>query len=191
MEDTQPRRRFAAPGHKRLVLGSLVAGLTLSGCEEAPPEAARFTSVTECVSAGVDQSLCQSGYDAAAKEYQATAPKFNSRAECEAEWGSTGCAPLSGTSGSGVGNVFVPLLTGFVLSSMMQQRYYGGDRDYYMYGGGSYGGGPVYRNRSGTNVTLGRGSGGKMVTTPVNVNTTTVSRSGFGGMGSSRSSFGG
>jgi uncharacterized protein YgiB involved in biofilm formation len=180
-----------------LVLGSLVAGLSLSGCDEAPPEPARFSSITECVSAGVDQSLCQSGYDAAAKEYQATAPKFTTREECEAEWGSTGCAPLTPSStavagsGAGVSNVFVPLLTGFVLSSMMQQRYYNGDRDYYMYGGGSYGGRPVYRNRSGTSVTLGRGSGGKMVTTPVNVNTTTVSRSGFGGMGNFRSSFGG
>jgi uncharacterized protein YgiB involved in biofilm formation len=193
MPDKQPRRRFASAHRPRLVLGGIAAaGLTLSGCSSEPAGDARFTTVSECTSAGFDQSLCQGGYDDARKTYLNSAPRFTSLADCEKEWGDKDCAPMGAasmpaTAGASSGSVFVPLFAGFVLSSMMQRNYY--STGYYS---GGYIGSPIYRTRSGSSVTLDRGSGGIVKATPVNVNTSTVSRSGFGGMSMSRgSSFGG
>lgn len=188
----RPRRRFTSTNRQRLMLGGLAAaGLTLSGCVGEPAtEPARFTSVSECTSAGFDLQLCEGGYKDAVNAYGKTAPQFQSLAECEKEWGSSSCAPATAqqvSNPSGTGSVFVPLFAGFVLSQVMQQRYY--NTGYY---GGGYIGSPIYRGRGGGMVTLDRSGGaGKAVATPVNVNTTTVSRSGFGGMGMSRGSGGG
>jgi uncharacterized protein YgiB involved in biofilm formation len=58
-------------------------------------------------------------------------------------------------------------------------------------GGGSYGS-PIYRNRKGATVQLAPSTSptAKAVAKPVNVNTVTAARSGFGGKSSSRG-FGG
>jgi uncharacterized protein YgiB involved in biofilm formation len=186
MRDKPPQRRFASGHRPRLVLGGLAAvGVTLSGCEPADQQAAQFTSVAACTQAGFEASLCESAQSAAAREHEASAPRFNSLAACEEEWGTSSCAPAAPAagSGSGTGSFFVPMAAGFILSQAMQRSFYqGGNVGYY---GGGYGGGPIYRNRTGTPVTVSR-SDGKMIKTPVNVNTASVSRRGFGGMGMSR-----
>jgi uncharacterized protein YgiB involved in biofilm formation len=194
MRDKPPQRRFASGHRPRLMLGGLAAvGVTLSGCEPAEQQAAQFTSVAACTQAGFEASLCQSAQSAAEQEHQKSAPRFNSLASCEEEWGTSSCAPMTTPAIAGssynTGSVFVPMVAGFVLSQAMQRSFYqNGNIGYY---GGGYGGGPVYRNRTGTPVTVGR-SDGKMIKTPVNVNTASVSRRGFGGMGMSRGgSFGG
>ena len=200
-------RRFAARTRPRLVLGGLAAaaGISLGGCDSAPDfQDAQFTSVSECTKAGFAAEVCEAGYKGA-QEQQASAPKFNSLKSCEQEWGANHCQPYASTaaaagnapgagvgagSGSAIGNVFVPMLAGFVISQALQRRHYeGGGLGYY----GGYGGygSPIYRSRTGNAVVLDR-SGGALRTTPVNVNTRTVSRSGFGGMSMSRNSgFGG
>ena len=187
MRDNPSRRRFASARRPQLVLGGIAAaGMSLGGCS-SQVEPAQFTSVTECTSAGFDQRLCQAGYAAAFQEHTKSAPQFKNLAACEAEWGNNSCSPLSG-SGSGASNIFVPLLAGFVLSRAMQQSFYDNgeiDIDYYGGYGGRYHGTPIYRNRSGTTLAYDR-SGGAAKMTPVNVNTATVARSGFGGMGLSR-----
>lgn len=197
MADLPPseRRRFARRTRPQLALGGLAvaAGLSLTGCDGTPDfDDAKFTTVSECVNAGMAQEVCQSGFNAAALEHQRNAPQFNSLSSCEQDWGSNNCMPAnaSGANASS-GSVFMPMLTGFLVSQALQRRFYSGrDIGYGYYGGGGYRGTPIYRDRSGSAVTVQR-SGGKMIATPVNVNTTTVSRSGFGGMGKSRGSFGG
>ena len=196
MRDKQPARRFASGTRPRLVLGSLAAvTATLTGCDSAI-DSAQFTSVQACTDAGYEQRLCEAGYNAAVAEHQKTAPRFNSLKSCEAEWGTSSCGPLTtpaiaGSSFNTGGSVFVPLVAGFVLSQVMQQRYYDrGDIDFDYYGGYYRGGSPIYRNRTGSTVTLSN-SGGRMISTPVNVNTHPVARSGFGGMHMSRGGFGG
>jgi uncharacterized protein YgiB involved in biofilm formation len=198
MSESRSPRRFAARARPRLVLGGLAAaaGVSLSACDAAPEfRDAQFTSVTECTRAGFEASVCEAGFNSASAEYQRSAPKFNSLKTCEEQWGGNQCTPYAANaagSGTGVstGSVFVPMLAGFVLSQALQRRYYeGGNIGYY----GGYGGAPIYRNRTGNPVVLDR-SGGALSTKPVNVNTHTVARSGFGGMGMSRSnssSFGG
>jgi uncharacterized protein YgiB involved in biofilm formation len=196
MRDKQPARRFSSGTRPRLVLGGLAAvSATLTACDTAV-EPAQFTSIQACTQAGYEQRLCEAGFNAAVAEQQKTAPRFNSLASCEAEWGTSSCGPLTtpaiaGSSYTTGGSVFVPLVAGFVLSQAMQQRYYDrGDIDFDYYGGYYRGGSPIYRSRSGSTVTLSN-SGGRMISSPVNVNTHTVARSGFGGMGRSRGGFGG
>jgi uncharacterized protein YgiB involved in biofilm formation len=167
------------------MLGGLAAAsITLSGCGGDTVEPAKFSSVSQCASAGFEKSLCEGGYQDAAKEHRRSAPQFKSNADCEKEWGSGSCEQLTSPRQSNTGSIFVPLLTGFVLSSIMQRQFY--NTGYY---GGGYVGSPIYRSRTGNTVTLDRSSGVTKMT-PVNVNTTTVSRSGFGGKGMSRGSSG-
>ncbi|MBB4234717.1 DUF1190 domain-containing protein [Rhizobium esperanzae] len=197
------RRRKS--GHKRpfLALGTIAAStLALSGCGDQTPSEVMFTSVDQCVASGMDQQVCQAGYQDAMRAHLVTAPHFNGMAACEAEYGAGQCTeqrsnavPNNNTGGSG--SFFVPFLTGYMLSSALNNI---GDYNDYRRRqeeiGFYYGSTPIYRNRSGQMVTTTVRSGGARYDTtiapsrqsvkPVNVNTRTVARQGFGG----RSSFG-
>ena len=188
MSDQPLARRFSSRRRSRLVLGGIAAaglGLSLSGCEDTSTEPLRFESVEQCVSAGYERPFCQSTYSAALTEHRRTAPEYEAAAECEKEWGTYGCERRWGPSG-GQG-VFTPLLAGFLVGQALNRR----NEDVYYYGSGYYGS-PIYRSRGGQAVTLTPSTGGVRapVRTPVNVGTTTVARSGFGGMGMSRGGFG-
>jgi uncharacterized protein YgiB involved in biofilm formation len=180
------RRRFARRTRPQLALGGLAvaAGLSLGGCDSTPDlQDAKFTTLSECVNAGMAEEVCQSGFNAAQLEHQRSAPQFNCMP--------AGASNAASGGGYSSGGVFVPMLTGFLVSQALQRRFYDGrDIGYGYYGGGGYRGTPIYRDRGGSAVTVQR-SGGKAIATPVNVNTTTVARSGFGGMGKSRGGFGG
>jgi uncharacterized protein YgiB involved in biofilm formation len=195
------KRRFAGRSRSVLALGGIAAAasVSLGGCGGTPDfQDAQFTSVSECVKAGFPDNLCQASYSSALQEYQGTAPKFNSLKACEEEWGNQQCVPGSAagptSAGSSASSIFVPALAGFVLSQALQRRYNeDGGAGIGYYGGyyGGYRGSPIYRDRGGSTVTVDR-TGGRSITRPVNVNTTTVARSGFGGMGKSGGmSFGG
>lgn len=197
---SQPPRRFAARARPKLVLGGLAAAasMTLGGCGGTPDfQDAQFTSVAECTKAGFPDTVCQSSYNAAFLEHQRGAPQFKSQQDCEKEWGGQHCERLAGAnynSSPSLSSIFVPALAGFVVSQALQRRYYDNgdiDIDYYGGYGSSYRGSPIYRSRTGGTVTVDRSSG-TSVSRPVNVNTASVARSGFGGMSMSRgSSFGG
>jgi len=183
----------------RLTLMGAAAATTLAGCGETPPAAPpAFSTVQDCVIGGFAESECRSAYEEAFKSHLERAPRFTSRQDCESKVDVDYCveAPVRGADGSTT-NVFVPLMAGYVLGRMMTppaQTSGGG----YSGGSGGFRGGPIYRSRDypgsyrdGGNLQTSR-SGGSSVSTapsrPANVNTTTVSRSGFG---SSGSSFGG
>ncbi|WP_126174220.1 DUF1190 domain-containing protein [Altericroceibacterium xinjiangense] len=186
MSDKPPARRFSSRKRSRLALGSIAAAgmsLGLSGCEDQPAEPLRFSSVEQCITAGYERPFCESSQQAALAEYRETAPRYTTAAECEAEWGAAGCERPPGG-----GSVFMPLLTGFLVGQALNQ---GGNRSYYNYGGAGYYGSPIYRNRTGQAVTLTPGTGlAPPKATPVNVGTTTVARSGFGGRGMARGGYG-
>ncbi|WP_156840361.1 DUF1190 domain-containing protein [Novosphingobium aquimarinum] len=186
----KPRRerRFTSGQRHKLVLGGIAAAsMSLSGCGSSEPEFsdARFTTVTECKSAGFPEDLCAQSFAAALKAQQDEAPKFNTLAECQQEWGANNCTPTYNNNTGG--NSFMPLLAGFAIGQMMQRNYWNNG---YIGSGGGYYGTPIYRDRGGSTVTVDRGSGGIARTKPVNVNTKAVAAKGFGGMGMSRSSGG-
>lgn len=194
------RRRFAPHVRASLALGSIaVASLGLTACDSPPPsppqlQDARFTTVSECVNAGFPDRLCEAGYSAAWQNYQETAPKFTTNQSCEEEWGAGKCVTLTPepaqVASASSGSVFVPMLAGFMVSQALQQRYREGGGA--IYGGGVGYGAPIYRDRSGTPVQIDPPSTAdtKAIPRPVNMNTTSVARSGFGGSSSGRSSGG-
>jgi len=172
-----------------LALGITVA--TLAGCGNQE-EVNVVSSVEECASkTELNLEECEAAYQKAVAEAERTGPKYNSRAQCEAEFGRGQC----GASRSG--SVFMPMMAGFMVGQMLS-----GSNNY---GGASYN--PVYRynrpysslhNRIMTadGTVIGRPgqssyrvSKSSMKSTPTVPRT--VSRGGFGSVASAKSSWGG
>jgi uncharacterized protein YgiB involved in biofilm formation len=169
------------------VLGT-VGGL--SGCSDEQP-ALVFNSLDECkASAQTTAEVCQETYDQTLANHKATAPRFNTQADCESDFGSGKCETIANPAG---GSWFVPAFTGFMVAQLLNNN-----RDVYHthYG---YMGTPLYRTRYDTygswrtadNAVIsgtGKVSVPSSVTTPA-TRAVTMSRSGFGSVASARSSF--
>lgn len=183
-------RRKSSRTRKSLALGTIAAtGLTVAACEDNSSQARLFGSIADCNRAGFSELVCEREYDDARQRHAQNAPKFKTEPECEEQFGQNRCAPTTQPAGNTTQTVFAPLLTGFLVS----QALYGvrSSRAYYTYRTGfpDYYSQPVYRDRRGRDVTTARqgsGSAARTVTRPVNVNTRTVARRGFGGRSSSR-----
>jgi len=190
-------RRFTAPRRPLLALGTIAAGgLSLTACGDTPAQDAAYTSPAQCIEAGVNADICSAEYQQAMQAHLKNAPKFDGQAACEAEYGAGRCmetsAAATGTQGSGSGSFFMPFMTGYLISSAISNLSNYGAYQRQRESGG-YSSVPIYTNRSGVSyrsdpVAIGQAPQQR----PVNVNTRTVSRQGFGGMSSSRGmSFGG
>jgi len=196
------RRRFTRKRPPFLALGTIAAtGVVLSACGDDTPSEVVFNTPQECAQSGVDLQICEAEYQQALQKHLRDAPHFNSAAACEAEFGEGRCFQASNTPGAtpgqpqaqgdtgGVGSFFIPFMTGYLVSSALSNiSSYAAYRDYRY--GNTYINTPIYRTRSGEAVTSTI-TNGQRVSRPVNVNTRTVSRSGFGGRSFSRGSFGG
>jgi uncharacterized protein YgiB involved in biofilm formation len=184
-------KRFTGRRPPLLALGTIAAGgLVLTACGDQAEEKL-FSSVDECVKWGVEQSVCQGEYQSALSQHLRDAPRFDGMAACEAEYGAGRCMTQPRTDGSGAGNFFIPFMTGYLVSSAVSNLSSSGYGTYV--NSGSYRRSiPVFTNRSGM---LYRSDppqiGEAPRPRPANVNTRTVSRSGFGGLSSGRMSFGG
>jgi uncharacterized protein YgiB involved in biofilm formation len=188
-------RRFIGNRSPLLALGTIAASsLALASCAGDAPAEVMFTSAEQCIAAGMDQQVCQTGYQDAVQAHLASAPRFDGMAACEAEYGVGQCTPAPATANSGGGgSFFMPFLAGYMMSSALNNLSdYGAYRRQRELNGYAYGSSPIYRNRSGQ--TLTPGTSGRANSTainpsrpsmqPVNVNTQTVARSGFGGRSS-------
>ncbi|MCO1333326.1 DUF1190 domain-containing protein [Microbulbifer sp. OS29] len=167
-----------------LALGVAAA---LVGCS-SDEEVKVVSSVDDCVTkTQLDKAQCEAAYQRALDEAERTGPKYSRAAQCEAEFGS--CHQSSG-------GFWMPLMTGFMVASMLNDR----DRGYY-----SSGYNPVYRY-SGSRYrdrlmtadgqvigNYGRSSYkvGKSAMEPKPKVTKTVSRGGFGAVASAKSNWGG
>jgi uncharacterized protein YgiB involved in biofilm formation len=181
----------------RLTLMGAAAATTLASCGETPPSPSAFTTVADCVVGGFSETDCRSAYEEAFRSHLDKAPRFTNRDECEKKVDVDHCieAPVRQPDGT-MTNVFVPLMAGYLLARATQPQPSSGSS----YGGSSGGfrGGPIYRSREypgnfrdSGNLQTSKSSGGSVSSAPSrppNINTTTVSRSGFG---SSGASFGG
>ncbi|WP_375449905.1 DUF1190 domain-containing protein [uncultured Devosia sp.] len=186
------RRRFTGRRSPLLALGTIAASsLALASCAGDPPAEVMFTSAQQCIEAGMDQQVCQTGYQDAMQAHLASAPRFDGLAACEAEYGAGQCAPAPAAANTGGGgSFFIPFLAGYMMSSAINNLTdYGAYRRQRELNGYAYGSSPIYRNRSGQTLTPGTGGGANGTTLapsrqnmqPVNVNTQTVARQGFGG----------
>ncbi|PZQ59563.1 MAG: cell surface protein [Sphingomonas taxi] len=193
------RKRSAAAG-----LSAAGALAMLSGCDASPDDQQRFgpptevsafKTVDECVASGAFAKVtCEDAAKAAAGEDGKAAPRFDSQNLCEDQFGSGQCLARN----EGGQSFFVPLLTGFMIGRMLDggggYRYNGlyrsrRDNSWYtpsgawLYNGGY--GGRGYRYQVGS----------RAITTPVTTQriqtrSSVVSRGGFGGRVSARSSGG-
>ncbi len=191
---------------------SVAAGLTaagavamLSGCDGAddqtakfgpPTEVAAFQTVQQCVDSGeYDRATCTAAQQKAFNEDQKAAPRYDSQKLCEEQFGAAQCFQRS----EGGQSFFTPLLTGFLIGQLLN----GGGGSRYSYGG-------LYRSGrdngwytpSGAYLSGGNGGrnyryqvGSRAITTPVTTQriqtrSSVVSRGGFGGRVSARSSGG-
>ncbi|KKB78145.1 membrane protein [Devosia soli] len=193
------RRRLSGRKPPLLSLGTIaLSSMALSACAGDPPGEVLFSSVDQCITAGMDAQVCQAGYQDAMQAHLANAPRFDGLAACEAEYGAGQCTEesTSATNSGGGGSFFTPFLAGYLLSSTINNLTdYNNYRRTQINNGYAYGSTPIYRNRSGQTLTPGSRPGGDVVAPgrqtmqPVNVNTRTVVRQGFGGGGNH--SFGG
>jgi uncharacterized protein YgiB involved in biofilm formation len=152
-----------------VLLGSAAMGLT--GCK---PKAESYPSVEACEAAGeqTDQE-CRDGFAAAQKEHETSARHFQSRDECVAAYGPTGCEERHSEGG---GSFFMPMMMGYML-------------------GRGFGYHPLYQDPNRQNGMVGAGGtrfngystgggwfGGRS-TASSGSETSTVSRGGFGESG--------
>jgi Predicted integral membrane protein len=103
-----------------LVLMAPAASLLITGCGGKDP-ALVYGSLQECISAGINsEDQCRLDYGKAEKLHPDVAPKYVSRAECEAEFGEGKCeeAPGSATSSASSG-FFMPMMMGFLAGQML------------------------------------------------------------------------
>lgn len=124
---------------------AIVGTLALAACTNPQeiPQNVTYTSVAECVEAGVEKATCDSALASAA----ANTPKFSTQAQCEAQFGAGQCNSQT----SGGSNWFMPALAGFMIGNMLSNSsnssaYYRGRADERRR---SYAYTPVYRSASG------------------------------------------
>lgn len=123
-----------APRKRSRHVALLLAGatlFTLSACrEDEPVDAQSFPDLESCIAASKQNSIwfteddCRKNFAAAEKEYAETAPRYNSKELCEAEHGAGQCGadPAQQVQNSGGGGgIFMPMLTGFLLGSMLSR----------------------------------------------------------------------
>lgn len=173
------RRRLT--GRRPILALGTIAGVSLSlaGCAGDPPAEAMFTSVDQCVQAGWDQQVCSATFQDAMQTHLTEAPRFDGLAACEAEYGEGQCSQQQ-ASGGGSG-FFIPFMAGYMMSTAFNNL-----NDYEARRRNGYTPAPIYRTRDGQTMTPVIRTGGTAAPTrqtmqPVNVNTTTVTRQGFGG----------
>jgi uncharacterized protein YgiB involved in biofilm formation len=158
-----------------------VSAIALSACEEPKVDAAVFESIQQCVDyPGVLKEECEQSFKDAKGQHVAVAPKYTSQADCQADFGAGKCekAPYQTSNG---GSVFMPLMMGYMMGSML--------------GGRGMGAQPLYRSaqspgtfRTADNRSVGSKIGATRVassaTSRPSFKSSTQSRGGFGRSGS-------
>lgn len=97
---------------------AVLATAVLSGCSDSADDAVIYQSLNDCVDDNPDSTeQCQAAYQFAIQEASRTAPKYNSRYDCEAEFGSNACVQPQGN------NWFMPAMAGFMFARMMDNNH--------------------------------------------------------------------
>lgn len=120
---TQPTRKRSR--HVALFLAG-TAVLALAACEEEKTEAAAFPDLQSCIAEAKTGNLffteqdCQTQFAAAEQTHLETAPRYDSKQLCEQEHGAGNCeGDPTAQNQSGGGSIFMPLLMGYMIGSML------------------------------------------------------------------------
>ncbi|MBI1259940.1 MAG: DUF1190 domain-containing protein, partial [Chloroflexi bacterium] len=126
---------------------ALVGAVALAGCQdENKSEVKQFKTVEACTAATdssgnkvYSQAECQKAFDQAKAEHQQYRPRYESKADCEAEFGVGQCEPLGGTSVQQHHSSFGPLFLWYMIG------YHMGSNNHRVYNSA-----PIYRTKSGS-----------------------------------------
>lgn len=113
------------------------AGAALAACDQAPPPDAQFyTGVDECAVAQ-GEAVCKEAFAESKATFDAEAPQFARKEQCEAEFGVGNCENREASAGGGF---FMPMMMGYMLGSAFRQPVYRGPDNNAMVrtGGSSY-----------------------------------------------------
>lgn len=183
------------------ILGA--ASFAVAGCREEQVDAQAFPDLASCQAAAADGGLftadqCRQAFAEAETLHVEAAPRYDSLAVCEEQHGAGNCgSEEQQVSNGGSGSIFMPLLAGYLIGSMLGRA-----------GAGTAASQPMYRNATGgfSNASgtssfssnSGRGSmGAQQFTRPATTmgqapmtRATAASRGGFGSTAGTRSSGG-
>lgn len=187
--DKMRKKKPSLPLLRPLTLA--IASITLAACSNHKEEAKVVSSVQDCTAnTSLTIEQCQVAYKKAEEEAARTAPRYNSRSQCEEDFGYHQCVPSQSS------NTFMPLLTGFLIGNALSNN-------------GGYASNPVYRYRNPSSsyrdsIVTGSGSiigkpgqrsyrvdESALKPTPRAKAARTMSRGGFGSIASAKSSWGG
>lgn len=199
------------------------APLLFAGCDRTPPLSAQlYQNLQQCVREGkVSPEVCAQAYADAVQAQYRGAPRFDSLAQCEAQFGYGQCHAVTAGSGgpaaqgagppagaysspgaysSSGGHWFVPALAGFLVGRALGPHYHYGWGGYAWHGYarpggfGGFNGQPIYRargDRGEWQTAQGRRFGYGMRGPAAGSVGEALSRGGFGHSGAARFSWGG
>lgn len=109
--------------HKLKPLSLGVASVFIAAaCSDNRQEAMVFTSLNDCQYQLPDYTeQCEMAYEKAVAEAAETAPKYDSRSDCEYEFGSEQCVVYRNESGN---SWFMPLMAGYIIRDLLEPRRY-------------------------------------------------------------------
>ncbi|MGY0557618.1 MULTISPECIES: DUF1190 domain-containing protein [unclassified Lysobacter] len=168
----------------KLVLMAASIPVALTACDSEPTGTV-VQSVEQCsASSTLSVEQCEQAYRSALAGHATAAPRFQSQADCNAEF--QACTPVQEQGRT----MYMPPMSGFLIGYLVGNA---------LSGPGQYGSaGPLYRNRSGEYLNtradrVARGAGpvtGRRGVVPAPTRAITVSRHGFGSSAAARSAFG-
>jgi len=95
------------------IMGMSVSAFALTGCFEEKVDAFQYSSVEQCERMGeFSAAECTTRFARAQAEHERAAPRYQSRADCEAEHGAATCEPQSHAGG---GSLWLPLMMGWMM----------------------------------------------------------------------------
>jgi uncharacterized protein YgiB involved in biofilm formation len=160
----------------------------LTACDEPKVDASVFKSLDQCKNDPLMRSdQCEASFKEARGQHASVAPKYASKEDCQADFGENKCETAPYRT-SGGGSVFMPMMMGYMMGSMM------GGRGSMMGGRGSMMSQPLYRSskspgsfRTADNRNVGSKTGrtsvAKSATSRPSFKSSTMSRGGFGSSG--------
>ncbi|SNR34850.1 DUF1190 domain-containing protein [Paracoccus sediminis] len=121
------------------ILGA--ASFAIAGCRDEQVDAQAFPDLNACLAAAGEGGLftqdeCRQSFAEAEQLHVESAPRYDSLQVCEEQHGVGNCGSEAQQTGGGMGGIFMPLLAGYLIGSMLG-------------GGGLSRSQPMYRTPSG------------------------------------------
>ena len=104
------------------VLMMSVSLIALTACEEPKVDASIYESLDQCKRDPLNTSdQCDASFKEAQSQHAAVSPKYATAEDCQADFGTDKCevAPYKTSSG---GSVFMPLMAGYMMGSLLGGR---------------------------------------------------------------------